>query len=150
LPADLSHRLSRVPGCARQEPVGSLRRPAPRQGRAEEDRGGVDEDRRPHRPQQAQAGSGQLQGRHAEARRSGVTGVAEPRTPDPPPAGRGSANTVPASPRAQSRQRALRRFKLTLLLPLIAAFVLVLTPVLLLQLYFSFHQWTVYLGSWWD
>ena len=23
-------------------------------------------------------------------------------------------------------------------------------PVLLLQLYFSFHQWTVYLGSWWD
>ena len=27
---------------------------------------------------------------------------------------------------------------------------LVLTPVLLLQLYFSFHQWTVYLGSWWD
>ena len=26
----------------------------------------------------------------------------------------------------------------------------VLTPVLLLQLYFSFHQWTVYLGSWWD
>jgi multiple sugar transport system permease protein len=27
---------------------------------------------------------------------------------------------------------------------------LVLTPVLLLQLYFSFHQWTVYLGTWWD
>ena len=23
-------------------------------------------------------------------------------------------------------------------------------PVLLLQLYFSVHQWTVYLGSWWD
>jgi multiple sugar transport system permease protein len=37
-----------------------------------------------------------------------------------------------------------------LLLPLIAMFVLVLTPVLLLQLYFSFHQWTVYLTSWWD
>jgi multiple sugar transport system permease protein len=39
---------------------------------------------------------------------------------------------------------------LLLLLPLIAMFVLVLTPVLLLQLYFSFHQWTVYLSSWWD
>ena len=28
--------------------------------------------------------------------------------------------------------------------------VLVLLPVLFLQLYFSFHQWTVYLGTWWD
>ena len=25
-----------------------------------------------------------------------------------------------------------------------------MTPVLLLQLYFSFHQWTVYLSSWWN
>jgi multiple sugar transport system permease protein len=58
---------------------------------------------------------------------------------------------IPAvSPRAVSRQRAVRRFKLMLLLPLIAMFVCVLTPVLLLQLYFSFHQWTVYLSSWWD
>jgi multiple sugar transport system permease protein len=58
---------------------------------------------------------------------------------------------VPAvSPRAVSRMRAVKRFKLMLLLPLIAMFVLVLTPVLLLQLYFSFHQWTVYLTSWWD
>jgi multiple sugar transport system permease protein len=54
------------------------------------------------------------------------------------------------SPRAVSRMRAVRRFKLLLLLPLIAMFVCVLTPVLLLQLYFSFHQWTVYLSSWWD
>jgi multiple sugar transport system permease protein len=54
------------------------------------------------------------------------------------------------SPRAVSRLRAVRRFKLLLLLPLIAMFVCVLTPVLLLQLYFSFHQWTVYLSSWWD
>jgi multiple sugar transport system permease protein len=53
-------------------------------------------------------------------------------------------------PRAASRARAVKRFKLTLLLPLIAMFLLVLTPVLLLQLYFSFHQWTVYLSSWWD
>jgi multiple sugar transport system permease protein len=55
-----------------------------------------------------------------------------------------------ASPRAISRARAIKRFKLSLLLPLIAMFLFVLTPVLLLQLYFSFHQWTVYLGSWWD
>jgi multiple sugar transport system permease protein len=46
--------------------------------------------------------------------------------------------------------RAVKRFKLMLLLPLIAMFLLVLTPVLLLQLYFSVHQWTVYLTSWWD
>jgi multiple sugar transport system permease protein len=38
------------------------------------------------------------------------------------------------SPRAASRARAVRQFKLSLLL----------------QLYFSFHQWTVYLTSWWD
>ncbi len=54
------------------------------------------------------------------------------------------------SPRAASRARAVSRFKLVLLLPLIALFLFVLAPVLLLQLYFSFHQWTVYLGSWWD
>ena len=40
-------------------------------------------------------------------------------------------------------------FKWTLLTPLIALFVFIL-PVFLLQLYFSFHSWTVYLGSWWD
>jgi multiple sugar transport system permease protein len=57
---------------------------------------------------------------------------------------------LPSSRRAVSRQRAIRHFKLTLLLPLIALFACVLVPVLLLQLYFSFHQWTVYLGSWWD
>jgi multiple sugar transport system permease protein len=55
-----------------------------------------------------------------------------------------------APPRVVSRMRAIRRFKLLLLLPLIAMFMCVLTPVLLLQLYFCFHQWTVYLGSWWD
>jgi len=55
-----------------------------------------------------------------------------------------------APSRAVSRARAVKRFKLTLLLPLMALFLLLLTPVLLLQLYFSFHQWTVYLGSWWD
>ena len=57
---------------------------------------------------------------------------------------------MPSSRRAVSRARAIRQFKLTLLLPLIVLFACVLVPVLLLQLYFSFHQWTVYLGSWWD
>jgi multiple sugar transport system permease protein len=56
----------------------------------------------------------------------------------------------PASPRELSRQRAIRRFRWSILGPLIALLVLVLVPVLFLQLYFSFHQWTVYLGSWWD
>ena len=56
----------------------------------------------------------------------------------------------PPSARVVSRRRAIRRFKISLLAPLIALFVFVLTPVLLLQLYFSFHQWTVYLGSWWE
>src|SRR5450830_1139848 len=58
--------------------------------------------------------------------------------------------SLQVSPRAVSRRRAIRRFKLSLLAPLIALFAFVLMPVLLLQLYFSVHQWTVYLGSWWD
>ena len=54
-------------------------------------------------------------------------------------------------PRASaSRARAIRRFRWSILPPLIALFALVLLPVLFLQLYFSFHQWTVYLGSWWE
>jgi multiple sugar transport system permease protein len=62
-----------------------------------------------------------------------------------------SGETPAGAPsRAVSRARQVRRFKLTLLLSLMALFLFVLTPVLLLQLYFSFHQWTVYLGSWWD
>lgn len=54
------------------------------------------------------------------------------------------------SPRVVSRRREIRRFKFSLLAPLVALIFFVLTPVLLLQLYFSLHQWTVYLGSWWD
>ena len=62
-----------------------------------------------------------------------------------------SAETSAGAPhRAVSRARAIKRFKLALLLPLLLLFLFLLTPVLLLQLYFSFHQWTVYLGSWWD
>jgi multiple sugar transport system permease protein len=63
-----------------------------------------------------------------------------------------STKEAPAqvSTRETSRRRAVRRFKLSLLTPLIALFAFVLIPVLMLQLYFSFHQWTVYLGSWWE
>ena len=49
-----------------------------------------------------------------------------------------------------SRSQAVRRFKWILLLPLVLMLFSLLTPVLLLQLYFSFHQWTVYLSSWWN
>jgi multiple sugar transport system permease protein len=58
--------------------------------------------------------------------------------------------TAQPSRREVSRTRAIRRFRWSILVPMIVVFTLVLTPVLLLQLYFSFHQWTVYLGSWWD
>src|SRR6202048_3887249 len=54
------------------------------------------------------------------------------------------------SGREGSRQEGLRRFRWAILSPLIALFAFVLLPVLFLQLYFSFHQWTVYLGSWWE
>jgi len=54
------------------------------------------------------------------------------------------------SKREVSRMRAIRQFRWAILSPLIALFVLVLMPVLFLQLYFSLHQWTVYLGTWWD
>jgi multiple sugar transport system permease protein len=57
-----------------------------------------------------------------------------------------------ASPgrREVSRSRAVRRFKWLILAPLILMLFSLLTPTLLLQLYFSFHQWTVYLSSWWN
>src|SRR5262245_32248093 len=62
-----------------------------------------------------------------------------------------AALDAPAAPtREASRARAIRRFKWSILTPLIILFGGVLVPVLVLQLYFSFHQWTVYLGSWWE
>lgn len=62
-----------------------------------------------------------------------------------------ATETSPQAPaRVVSRRRAIRLFKLSLLSPLIAMFLLVLMPALLLQLYFSLHQWTVYLSSWWE
>jgi multiple sugar transport system permease protein len=57
---------------------------------------------------------------------------------------------LPASARGRSRERAIRRFRWAILGPLVVLLAGVLLPVLFLQLYFSFHQWTVYLGSWWD
>lgn len=54
------------------------------------------------------------------------------------------------SRREASRKRAIRRFRWSILTPMILLFALVLMPVLFLQLYFSFHEWTVYLGTWWD
>jgi multiple sugar transport system permease protein len=60
------------------------------------------------------------------------------------------APIAPAASRERSRTQAVKRFKWTILAPLIALFAGVLLPVLLLQLYFSFHQWTVYLGAWQD
>ncbi len=61
-----------------------------------------------------------------------------------------SAQAVQPSLRAASRTRAIRRFKWSILAPLILLVAGVLLPVLFLQLYFSLHQWTVYLGSWWE
>jgi multiple sugar transport system permease protein len=63
-----------------------------------------------------------------------------------------SAASIPLQPssRGLSRERAIRRFRWAILGPFIALLIFVLLPVLFLQLYFSFHQWTVYLGSWWD
>jgi multiple sugar transport system permease protein len=61
-----------------------------------------------------------------------------------------TADASHISAREASRSRAIRRFRWSILAPFIAMALLVLTPVLLLQLYFSFHQWTVYLGTWWD
>jgi multiple sugar transport system permease protein len=58
--------------------------------------------------------------------------------------------TARVSRREVSRTRAIRKFRWSILIPLIALFVFVLLPVLFLQLYFSFHQWSVYLGSWWE
>ena len=60
------------------------------------------------------------------------------------------ATALKPSQRERSRQRTIRRFRWSILGPLIALLAFVLMPVLFLQLYFSFHQWTVYLGTWWE
>ena len=52
--------------------------------------------------------------------------------------------------RAMTQARAVRRFKWSVLSVFIGLMVVVLGPVLFLQLYFSFHEYSIYLGSWWD
>lgn len=56
----------------------------------------------------------------------------------------------PAKQRTVTRTGAIRRFKWAVLTPLVLLLLAVLVPVLFLQLYFSFHSWTIYLGSWWS
>ena len=48
-----------------------------------------------------------------------------------------------------SRTKGIRIFKWSLLSPLIML-ALFLMPIFALQLYFSFHSWTIYLSTWWD
>src|SRR5215468_8444899 len=60
------------------------------------------------------------------------------------------ASAPRTSTRESSRRRAIQRFRWSILAPLVALIAAVLLPVLFLQLYFSLHQWTVYLGTWWD
>src|ERR1700694_3229268 len=76
-------------------------------------------------------------------------------TPTPNPSAQGGGQPTDfvqlrGPTREISRRRAIRRFKWSILGALIVLLVGVLLPVLFLQLYFSVHQWTVYLGSWWE
>lgn len=65
-----------------------------------------------------------------------------------------AAAAIPGEVRVGKREmtqaRAVRRFKWSVLSVFIALMVGVLGPVLFLQLYFSFHDFSIYLGSWWD
>ena len=54
------------------------------------------------------------------------------------------------SKREMTRAKAIKRFKWITISPVVIVFLIVLMPALILQLYFSFFGWTVYLGSWWD
>ena len=54
------------------------------------------------------------------------------------------------SKREMTRAKAIRKFKWLTISPIVIVFLVVLMPALILQLYFSFFGWTVYLGSWWD
>ena len=59
----------------------------------------------------------------------------------------GNATT---SKREMTRAKAIKKFKWLTISPVVIVFLVVLMPALILQLYFSFFGWTVYLGSWWD
>jgi multiple sugar transport system permease protein len=60
------------------------------------------------------------------------------------------AGTSLTTKREMTRARAIKRFKWITISPIVVIFLVVLMPALILQLYFSFFGWTVYLGSWWD
>ncbi|MGI9379612.1 MAG: carbohydrate ABC transporter permease [Methyloligellaceae bacterium] len=55
-----------------------------------------------------------------------------------------------SAPIARTQAQNARRFKWSVLTPLILIFAFVLMPVLFVQLYFSFNSYTIYLGSWWE
>lgn len=55
-----------------------------------------------------------------------------------------------AGRREMTQARAVRRFKWSVLSVFLALMLGVLGPVLFLQLYFSFHDFSIYLGSWWE
>ncbi|MGI9351276.1 MAG: carbohydrate ABC transporter permease [Rhizobiaceae bacterium] len=59
-----------------------------------------------------------------------------------------SASSATITRRTQAQNA--RRFKWSVLTPLILIFAFVLMPVLFVQLYFSFNSYTIYLGSWWE
>lgn len=58
--------------------------------------------------------------------------------------------SAPATAHGMTQARAIRRFKRSVLSVFIALMAMVLAPVLFLQLYFSFHEYSIYLGSWWE
>jgi multiple sugar transport system permease protein len=60
-----------------------------------------------------------------------------------------ATNSKPqGSVREASRARQITRFKWSIRTPLILMFGFILVPVLLLQFYLTFHEWTAYTGSW--
>ena len=126
----------------------------------------VERDHRPYRPRKLKKDLASYKARDAEegqadliVTRRMVARTSRPRSSGPPirkEPDHGRRTPSQPAKRSSPARRAVDRgvsrshFKLSLLLPLIALFALVLMPVLFLQLYFSFHQWTVYLGSWWE
>jgi multiple sugar transport system permease protein len=65
-------------------------------------------------------------------------------------AGPAGADAGFSSDRAHTQARQIGRYKLAVLGPLGLVLAGLLLPVLFLQLYFSFHAYSPYLGSWWD
>ncbi|MAV87697.1 MAG: sugar ABC transporter permease [Rhodospirillaceae bacterium] len=63
---------------------------------------------------------------------------------------RNLASSIVPTKREMTRARAIKRFKWITISPIVVVFLVILMPALILQLYFSFFGWTVYLGSWWD